>query len=161
VKRKPRTQRNLELECLPEKVPDEPWIVYGQTLVPTGTAVDNPTPSENGALGEVASLPFVVPQGKKLTIEAYGVEAYADEAGMTGPDKGLVIVPWIGSELNADPLQANRQCLMSCYSSSQSNEILGARFTFPAGKVINVRIMCAENPAQVVGWYMRGALSSA
>jgi hypothetical protein len=128
----------------------DPWIVYGQAAVPYNQAVDNPTPNVNGLRGEVASLPYCVPEGKELVIEAYGLESYS------GVANGLVIVPWIG-----DMPATNAKCLHSVFSDNASNETVGVRFHVPAGKKVNVRIMCAENPSQVVGWYMRGTLRDA
>ena len=133
-----------------------PWVVYGQTLCPFNTAVDNPTPNQTGAIGEVAVLPYVVPSGKVLCIESFGIEAYADEGGLSAVDKGLVIVPWIGE---APP--TNAKCLHSVYAGDGYNESVGNRYQFPAGTKINLRIMCAENPAQVVGWKMHGYIEEA
>lgn len=126
---------------------DQPWIAYGQTQPIYGAAVDNPTTNCNGLRGECEALPYCVPEGHELVIEAYGLESYGNVAG------GLVFVPWIG-----DGLATNAKCLHSVFSDNQSNETVGVRFHVPAGKKVNVRIMCNENPAQVVGWYMRGTL---
>jgi hypothetical protein len=128
------------------------WVAYGQVQPVYNAAIDDPPCNLNGTLGEVASLPYTVPAGKVLVVEAYGIEAYGKVAG--GPDGGgLVLVPWIG-ELPA----TNAKCLMSCYSDNASNEVLGSRFVLPAGKKLHARVMCSENPASVCGWYIRGRL---
>lgn len=132
-----------------------PWISYGQSYVPFNTGIDNPPANTKGALGEV-QLPYVVPDGKVLVLAAFGVEAYADEAGLQGTDKGLVIVPWIG---NGPP--TNADCLHSVYAGDGFNESVGARYHLPTGTKLNVRLMCAENPAQVIGWYLSGHLEDA
>jgi hypothetical protein len=128
----------------------EPWIAYGQTLPVKGAAVDNPQTNCNGLRGEVTALPYTVPADKELVLEAYGLESYGNVPG------GLVLVPWIGN-----PPATNAQCLHSVFSDNQSNETIGVRFHIPAGKKLNVRIMCNEDIAQVVGWYLRGTLVAA
>ncbi len=128
-----------------------PWIVYGQTAPMYNGAVNNPPPSVNGLIGEVAALPYTVPAGKVLIIEAYGIEAYATVV------QGLVLVPYLG----ATPPPNNAVFLHSVYADNASNETTGVRFHLPAGTVLNVRIMSNENPSQVVGWYVRGCLVDA
>lgn len=135
---------------------NQPWVVYGQTLCPFNTAIDNPLPNQTGAIGEVAALPYTVPVGKILCIESFGVEAYADEGGVNAADKGIVFVPWIG-----DAPPTNSKCLHSVYAGDGYNESIGNRYQFKEGTKINIRIMCAENPAQVVGWRMHGILIDA
>jgi hypothetical protein len=123
-----------------------PWIAYGQCAPIFGAAVDNPTCNLTGCRGEV-QLPYTVPEGFELVLEAYGLESYS------GVSNGLVLVPWLG-----EPPALNPACLHSVFSDNASNETTGVRFHIPAGKKVNARIMCMENPAQVVGWYMRGTL---
>jgi hypothetical protein len=127
-----------------------PWTVYGQTSPVYNGAVDNPPANVNGLIGE-ASLPYTVPDGKVLVITAYGLEAYAQVAN------GLVLAPYLG----ATPPKTNGVFLHSVYANDASNETVGVRFHIPAGKVLNVRLMSNENPAQVVGWYIAGELCDA
>lgn len=131
-------------------MPLDCWIAYGQTTVPFQTAADNPPCNANGLVGECTSLPYTVPAGKVLLLDSYGIEAYATAVG------GMVLVPWIG-----EAPATNAKCLMSCYSDNSSNEIVGGRYAIPAGKKLNLRIMCSENPPSVCGWYMSGRLVDA
>lgn len=123
----------------------QPWVAYGQVTVPFNTSVTNPTCNRAGVRGEV-SLPYVVPEGFELILEAFGIEAY----GITG----LVgMFPWLG-ELPA----ANAKALHTCMANTESHESVGARYHLPAGTKLNATIMCTENPAQVVGFYLSGTL---
>lgn len=124
-----------------------PWIVYGQTAPICQGGITNPVPSSNGLIGEVAALPYTVPDGKVLVVEAYGLEAYGNVPG------GLVLVPYIGA--TPPTLQ---QFLHSVFSDNASNETVGVEFRLPAGKVFNLLLMSNECPAQVVGWYVKGKL---
>jgi hypothetical protein len=124
---------------------DEPWVAYGQTLVPYNTAVDNPPANAAGAIGEV-SLPYTVPEGFYLEITSFGVEAY-NTAGLVG------IFPWIGPKP-----ATNAKALHTVMANDHYEESTGLRYRFPPGAIINIRIMCTENPAQVVGWQVTGRL---
>lgn len=124
---------------------DEPWVAYGQTLVPYNAAVDNPTANAAGAIGEV-SLPYTVPVGYFLEITGFGIEAY-NTAGLVG------IFPWIG----AAPA-TNGKALHTVMANDHYEESTGLRYRFPAGTIINARLMNTETPAQVVGWQITGRL---
>ncbi len=123
-----------------------PWIAYGQQAGPTGSAIDNPACNLNGIIGEV-SLPYEVPEGKKLVITGWGIEAYGAIAG------DFVLVPWIGT----GPA-TNAKCLHSCLSSIASNSTTGFEYHIPEGKIVNVRIMCSEAGNPVAGWWIGGRL---
>lgn len=125
---------------------DEPWIVYGQSTIPYNGSVDNPAANAAGVIGQ-ASLPYTVPPGYFLTIEAWGVEAYAT-AGLVG------MFPWLGP-----PPATNAKALHTNMANTESHETLGARYRLPPGTIVNIRIMNTENPAQVVGWYISGTLT--
>ena len=125
-----------------------PWIVYGQTAPICQGGINNPAPSVNGLIGEVSALPYTVPEGKTLIVQAYGLEAYANVPA------GLVLVPYIG----VTPPVLNSQFLHSVYSDNDTNETVGVEFHIPAGKVFNLRLMSSECPAQIVGWYVKGVL---
>lgn len=128
-----------------------PWIIYGQTAPICQGGINNPTPSTNGLTGEVTALPYTVPAGKELVIDAYGLESYGNVAG------GLVLVPYLG----ASPPTVNSAFLHSVYAFSESVETTGVEFHLPAGKVFNLLLMSNECPAQVVGWYVKGHLVDA
>ena len=125
-----------------------PWIVYGQTAPICQGGVTNPKPNVNGLIGEVASLPYTVPVGKVLIVDAYGLEAYGNVPG------GLVLVPYLG----VTPPASNNAFLHSVFSDNASNEALGIEFRLPAGKILNLLLMSNECPAQIVGWYVTGRL---
>lgn len=127
----------------------EPWIAYAQTAPVCQGGINNPVTNLNGLIGEV-TLPYTVPDGKELVIEAYGLEAYGNVPG------GLVLAPYIG----ATPPTTNAVFLHSVFSDNATNEAIGVEFHLPAGKVFNVRLMSNECPAQVVGWYVKGHLVS-
>lgn len=125
-----------------------PWCVIGQTMPVYQNAVDNPPPNAiPGLVGVVSALPYIVPHGMGLVIDQYGLEAYSNVTG------GLVFVPWIG-----DGPPTNAQCLMSVFADNATNQLTNLNLHFSAGTKINVRIMCNENPPQVVGWGMSGWL---
>lgn len=128
-----------------------PWIVYGQTMPVCNGDINNPTPNVNGLVGEVAALPYTVPDGTELIIDAYGIESYATATG------GVVLAPYIGPT----PPIPNNAFLHSVYSNDQSNETTGVEFHIPAGKVFNIRLMSSECPSSVTGWYVKGHLIDA
>ena len=140
---------SLKAESHPT-MPLDNWIVYGQTTIPSNSTVDNPAPNVNGLIGERSSLPFTVPAGKVLIIEAYGMESYENLAG------GAALIPWIG----AAPI-TNAKCLHTCYAGNASNEVIGADWAIPAGKVFNVRLTNAETAQAAYGWYVSGKLYDA
>lgn len=128
------------------------WCVYGQekfkdTAGNNVDRVDNPKCITAGVCGEQATLPFTVPEGFVLQVEAYGVEAY-DQAGT------VVLFPWLGPVM----LPNNQSALHSCGSSSGSNECLGFRPLLPAKTVFNVTLLNGESVKQTCSWYVRGKL---
>lgn len=133
-----------------------PWILYGQTAPICQGAINNPKPNVNGLIGEVVSLPYTVPDGKTLIVEAYGLEAYGNVPG------GLVLAPYLG----VTPPTTNSVFLHSVFSDNDTNEAVGAEFHLPTGTVFNVRLMSNEcwagqvsgTPGNVVGWYVKGRL---
>lgn len=126
----------------------EPWCIIGQTAPLENGAVDNPPVSTPlGLVGAVGRLPFVVPRNKILVIDQYGLEAYGNVPG------GLVLVPWLG-----DGPPRNEDCLMSVFADNATNQITNLNFHFAPGTKVNMRIMCNETPAQVVGWGASGYL---
>ena len=123
----------------------EPWIVYGQTQTAAGTNIDNPAANSNGLRGE-SSLPYTVPIGKELVVEAYGIEGYPNPTG------GVALIPFIG---NAPSKQTD---LFTCYANTSTNEVTGIRYYIPAGLTFNIRITQNESPGPVTAWYVRGKL---
>lgn len=128
----------------------EPWIAYGQTQPIVNGAIDNPAVNCNGLRGECKGLPYVVPAGRELVIEAFGLEAYGNIPG------GLVMMPWLG-----DGPPTNAKGLHSVFSDNQTNETIGARYHLPAGTKFNIRIMSNEQLPAIVGWYVSGKLIEA
>lgn len=133
----------------------KPFTIYGQQTWASTAVITNPTPSVNGLVGEITSLPYVVPAGYVLLITAYGIEAN-NEGGTTN---AAVIYPWLGNTLTA-----NSQQLMSLAASTTTNEGRGFRFYIPAGTKFNINLTIT-NPATgfsgiVLGWYVSGYLIS-
>jgi hypothetical protein len=126
-----------------------PWIVYGQQAGPSNASIDNPVCNQNGIIGE-ATLPYTVPEGKRLVVTGWGIEAYGNIAG------DFVLVPWIG-----EAPATNAKCLHSVLASNASNASTGFEYHIPAGKVFNVRIMCSEANDPVAGWWVNGRLENA
>lgn len=124
-----------------------PWIVYGATLVPGNSNLDNPVPSVNGLIGEVHSLPYTVPDGFQLVITTYAIEG--------GKTPQYAIIPWIGEF----PI-INSKGLMTCAAAYGSNIYSNMNWTLPQGTKLNVRIANASNDgiAYAFGWYMEGYL---
>ncbi|MPY72154.1 MAG: hypothetical protein GEU92_19005 [Alphaproteobacteria bacterium] len=129
----------------------EPWVISGQTNLSAGTSVDNPTPANAGAIGAVTSLPYTVPAGKQVCIHAYGMEGY-DFAGIA------VLFVWTG---NPNPVTAQWRIdhgLPSAAAKDGSQEITGMNFCFPAGTVINIRLINGQSSGSVYGWYVTGSI---
>jgi len=124
----------------------DPWYVYGQTPLPLGVAIDNPAPNSNGLIGEVDSLPYTVPPGCTLTINAYGIESYV-------PSVGLFIWLGLGSA-------SNDNALMTVLGNWGTAEIIGSRFVIPSGEIVNIRIMNGSpRNGWTHAWYLNGDLN--
>lgn len=126
---------------------ETPWIVYGATVVPGYTNIDNPAPSVNGLVGEVTHLPYIVPDGYELVITNYGIEG--------GKTPQYALIPWIGL-----PPVTNPQGLFTCAAAFGSNFYSNMNWIIPAGKIVNVRVANSGNDAiaYAFGWYMEGYL---
>ena len=48
----------------------EPWVVHGVTSPAAGATATNPTPTKVDAIGEITTLPFVVPQNRVLVLQS-------------------------------------------------------------------------------------------
>lgn len=124
------------------------WIVYGQTTMATGSAIDNPTPNVNGLNGEVTSLPYIVPAGYNLVLTAWGFEGLAEEYG--------VCIPWIGKA----PI-SNAKCLASVGPSSGSYYATGMRWSLPTGTILNIRLLNPTSENGIVcAWMCQGQLEA-
>lgn len=142
----------------------EPWIVYGQTVMVVNGAtvdgIDNPAPNTAGLIGEVSSLPYQVPQGKKLVITAYGFE------GHVLPNDSYpvyVLVPWLSDQPmpNATPQDRIPRQLASCSASTETNVIYCEKH-IPSGKYLNVRLLNNSPHSDMRhGWFMQGFLEDA
>lgn len=133
----------------------EPWVSYGQTIIPAWGAVHNPSPNINGLIGE-ASLPYVVPEGKVLVIQMFQMEHLWDAA----------MLPYIGETLTV------ASCLSTMCGDAapsvggtdakfrQSMQAKGFNYHIPAGKKLNVRLNAGWNPGGnwIYGWYVGGEL---
>lgn len=130
----------------------EPWVITGQTSIPANTGVDNPTPANTGALGAVTALPYTVPAGCTLLIDAYGMEGY-DAAGIS------VLFIWTGAPDPATSQWRIDHGAASVAADSGSQEITGQKLYFPEGTVINVRLINGTTMNNTVfGWYVNGDL---
>lgn len=125
-----------------------PWIVYGQTAVPMNGGVVNPTPNNNGLIGEVHALPYTVPAGKVLVLKAWSIESYAT----TG---AAFIFPWLGTSLT------NAACLPTCSANNGTNILSDAEFHIPAGKILNFKLTSGQPADFVFGWHAYGELRDA
>lgn len=139
-----------------------PWIAVGQTQLAAGIGIDDPAPNYIPAIaGSVQALPFLVPEGKKLILEAWGMESY-DAAGV------CVNVPWVESPGDpgcpaapADAAYRKPRCLHSVASDSGSHETLGCQVEIGAGAKLHGRLINGSSYAGVYGWYMKGRLEDA
>lgn len=122
-----------------------PWIVYGQTEIPVNSSVSNPTPNTNGLVGEVATLPYLVPDGHRLVLTGWGIEGNRDPFS--------VLFPWIG-----EPPATNAKALMSAGSMAGMGVFTGVRFVVPAGKKVNVHLINGSAYPMVHGWFVQGEL---
>ena len=119
----------------------EPWVAFGQTKIPTDDRIDNPTPSVPSVIGAVLSLPYVVPTGKKLCINSYGIEGYN-----SGFETNATIFLWtgpswtVGQGIDSVNWRINHS-FFSVSSSSFSNSTNGHNWCVPAGNQLNVRIV--------------------
>ena len=131
----------------------KPWVVYGQTLINAYQSATNPSPNVNGILGEVPSLPYTVPEGSVLVLEALGIE----------PLWGAAMMPFIGTTgATAGNALATAQGQVVPSTSGVGNTQLwsGYKYMLPAGTVLNLFISTANAPSNgyIYGWYMGGKL---
>lgn len=137
----------------------EPWVVYGQTIV-GGYGVDNPEPNTAGLVGEVDALPYQVPAGKRLRIDGLAMESHT--TAVEGRPV-YVLLPWVTDA----PVVGNaairvKSALMSCTGSDHTISC-PTRFYVPAGKWVNLRIIC-QSPAMfttLMGWHVFGEIEDA
>ena len=132
----------------------EPWVISGQTSLVANTSVDDPTPADAGAIGQVTELPYVVPAGKVVCIKAYGMEGY-DSPGIA------VIFVWTGNPATVTPQWRMSHGLPSAAASNGSQEITGLNHCFPEGTYIHVRLINGQAYSGVYGWYVTGEISDA
>jgi hypothetical protein len=129
-----------------------PWIITGQTKIVVNTGLDNPVPADTGAVGAVKSLPYTVPGGCALTINAYGMEGY-NRTGVS------VLFLWTGDPSNASTDWRIAHGTASVAAGAGSQEVVGQRLVFPAGTIINVRLINGTTESWVFGWYVNGDLN--
>lgn len=141
-----------------------PWVCYGQTKVGNTSADDwiqNPKPNTNGLVGECGNLPYTVPAGYELHLEAYGVEGYP--AAPDGSVNGcIVIVPMIGSSWNGtDNSQALHSVNAGAGAGTRSTS--GLSYVLPTGMTLTVVLEtgCGDTTdGYVYGWFLSGHLVS-
>ena len=128
-----------------------PFIVSGQTLLPVGQYVQNPTPNVLGFVGEITSLPYTVPVGCQLRLFKWGVEAYGLSVAVIGMNC------WVGASFTSD------KCLPSVNTGGQAtNEFESARgWVLPAGTVFNVALYNAGPNQAYESWWVEGAVELA
>ena len=131
----------------------DPWIVSGQTGIPAQTGIDNPQPSNPGAIGQVTSLPYTVPANCTLMLTSYGIEGYAQD-GVT------VIFIWTGSPAQVTGQWRIDHATASAAARDGSNELIGQLYDFPEGTVINIRLIngTTTHNGSIFGWYAGGDL---
>lgn len=130
-----------------------PWIITGQTSIPASTGIDNPTPSDTGALGVVTSLPYTVPENCTLLVDAYGMEGYNKYDGVS------VLFIWTGAPATVTSQWRIDHGAASVAAGTGSQEIIGQRLYFPAGTVVNVRLINGTTYNNAVfGWYVNGEI---
>ncbi len=136
------------------------WFSMGQTSLAANTSVDDAAVNALLELpGQVDSWPYTVPEGKALTIEAYGIEGY--DRDMQGV---CVCFPWIERADDTPPAPMTSayripRSLASCSSGGNSNELVGLRVEVPAGYKVHWRMINGTDYTAVYGWYVRGELS--
>jgi hypothetical protein len=126
------------------------WIVYGTLVLSPFTNTDNPPLNHCGLVGEVAKLPYTVPAGYNLVIEAMQVEGPAPDSNSLS-QFGMNL--WIG-EYPA----TNDKGVASCTTGGGSAQLNGMRFVIPAGKKVNLRMMNNTNYPWANGFYVQGHL---
>jgi hypothetical protein len=131
----------------------EHWTLYGQTrLDPKVAHLHNPTPISGLVYGEVAALPYTVPQGKVLLINRVSLEAHW----------GTVLWPWVGTG------EFEWQKVIETFRGRELDEP-GASyewvtdFYLPAGSVLNITLHPRNQPksnpkAMRQGWGLSGRL---
>lgn len=135
---------------------EEPWVIYGQTIV-GGYGIDNPSPNKAGLIGEVKALPYVVPEGKRLRIDGVGMESHTTSVENRPV---YVLIPWVTDfPIVGTPEIRKAGAIMSC-TSSDHTVTCPTRVYVPAGKVLNLRIICQSQAmfTTLMGWYIYGSL---
>lgn len=133
----------------------EHWIAHGQTTINSNSSIDDPTPNQPGTDGEIVSLPYTVPAGKRLMLVAQGVE------GTREPLSALF--PWLGdytAGMTVAQQTAYRKAnsLFTVQSMGGSLEDGRQRFILPAGTVLHVRLVNGTATTYTLAWYIRGLL---
>jgi hypothetical protein len=122
------------------------WIVYGQTSVPPGSILQSLSPEVNGLLGEVGSLPYVVPALSQLNLECWGISA---------PDVGgtVALIPFIG------PVTSNVLKRLPSAVAKAGVGIIQGNFILPAGTLLNFEIQNSQSVASIFSWYASGTVT--
>lgn len=131
-----------------------PFVISGQTNIGSSSSIDNPVPANSGAEGQVTSLPYTVPEGKKVCINAYSMEGY-DSSGIA------VLFIFTGT---ANPMTAQHRIdhgLPSVAAKNGSSQLTDMNFCFGPGTVINVRLINGSGYGGVYGWHVTGTIEDA
>jgi len=130
-----------------------PWIVYGTTLVPAGNVIDNPIPNSNGVVGEIISLPYLVPEGYELVITNMQVEGPPYDNSVSWSQFGMGV--WLGTF----PC-TNAKWIASCTTIGGSHQNNDMNIILKSGTILNIRLMSNTQIGWIDGWYVQGYLQS-
>lgn len=127
-----------------------PWIVCGQTPMTHGERLFNPPANTPRVMGAVI-LPCLVPDGYRLCITGYGVEAY-DFPGT------IAFMPYLGAGLTDGPT-INEAAFLTA-AASAGTVYINTEVWIPAGQTVNACIINGQavDEAYVYAWQMTGKL---
>jgi len=133
----------------------EHWVAHAQTPVNANTVIDDPTMDRPGTLGEIETLPYVVPEGRILIIRKQGIE------GTKTPNAALF--PWIGPDfpLNCTSAQKSAHRIEKALFTVQSNggsKVHDVLWILPAGTRLHIAITNGTGALTTLAWFIRGFL---
>lgn len=150
--------------ALAQTTPVTPFVCHGQSVIPYPSGATpgqqqlvNPTTASAGLLGECAGLPYTVPSGYTLVINAMQLEGvfgsslilYAN--GAKGAPPTFSAMPTLSTGATAD---YNWNA-----SPVPSNQFTNLNWQFPAGSLIQMYLSSNVPSAGVaVGWGISGYL---
>jgi len=132
-------------QCRPEQAP---WVAHGTVHLQPNTLVDDPPPNVVGLRGEVAEVPYVVPEGKELIVTSVGL------SGNKLPQAAVIL--WVG-DYPAD----NSKTIPATDSGWSSAHAPAMNSVLPSGLVLHVRVANGSPVPNTYAWYVFGCLASA